>query len=143
MILKNTLSVRFFLPLLFVSGLSAAPRLNLFKPLSPFQSPLGTNGPKLNSGHIQYWQRHFESAGFFLGALAGSHCRHIDRYADCGADVIPVTIAFQTASLTAGTYTGMVTLSDPNAVDSPQNIHRDRAGRRGRSNQSYVLSGAR
>ncbi len=33
-----------------------------------------------------------------------------------------MTIAFDTASLTAGSYTGVVTLSDPNAVDSPQNI---------------------
>src|SRR5580698_5398385 len=32
----------------------------------------------------------------------------------------PVQIALQTASLTAGTYTGTVTLNDPNAVDAPQ-----------------------
>jgi uncharacterized protein (TIGR03437 family) len=34
----------------------------------------------------------------------------------------PVSIAFQTASLAAGTYTGIITLSDPNAIDSPQYI---------------------
>jgi uncharacterized protein (TIGR03437 family) len=33
---------------------------------------------------------------------------------------IPVQIALQTTSLTAGTYTGTVTITDPNAVDAPQ-----------------------
>jgi uncharacterized protein (TIGR03437 family) len=32
----------------------------------------------------------------------------------------PVQIALQTASLAAGTYTGTVTITDPNAVDAPQ-----------------------
>ena len=32
------------------------------------------------------------------------------------------SIAFQTSSLAAGTYTGIITLTDPNAVDSPQTI---------------------
>jgi uncharacterized protein (TIGR03437 family) len=35
---------------------------------------------------------------------------------------IPVQIAVQSASLAAGRYTGTVTVSDPNAVDSPQFI---------------------
>ena len=33
---------------------------------------------------------------------------------------IPVAIAVQSSSLTNGTYTGMVTITDPNAVDAPQ-----------------------
>ena len=33
---------------------------------------------------------------------------------------IPISIALQTASLAAGTYTGVVTISDPNAVNAPQ-----------------------
>jgi uncharacterized protein (TIGR03437 family) len=33
---------------------------------------------------------------------------------------IPIAIALQTASLTAGTYTGTVTIADPSAVDAPQ-----------------------
>jgi uncharacterized protein (TIGR03437 family) len=32
----------------------------------------------------------------------------------------PISIALQTASLAAGTYTGVVTISDPNAVNAPQ-----------------------
>lgn len=36
-----------------------------------------------------------------------------------GPGCVPVQIALQTASLAAGTYSGFVTLNDPNAVDAP------------------------
>jgi hypothetical protein len=39
---KSTLSVRFFAPLLFVSGLSAAPRLNLIQTSLTVSVPVGT-----------------------------------------------------------------------------------------------------
>src|SRR5439155_1238350 len=32
----------------------------------------------------------------------------------------PVQIALQTSSLAKGTYTGVITISDPNAIDAPQ-----------------------
>lgn len=35
---------------------------------------------------------------------------------------IPVNITFNTASLARGTYTGVITVSAPNALDAPQNI---------------------
>lgn len=35
---------------------------------------------------------------------------------------IPISILLNTASLTAGTYTGIITVSDPNAADAPQTI---------------------
>jgi uncharacterized protein (TIGR03437 family) len=35
---------------------------------------------------------------------------------------MPITIALNTASLAKGTYTGVVTVSDPNAIDAPQTI---------------------
>lgn len=34
----------------------------------------------------------------------------------------PITISLNTAALAAGTYTGFVSLTDPNAIDSPQQI---------------------
>lgn len=39
-----------------------------------------------------------------------------------GGTCNPVTIALNTASLAAGVYTGYVSLTDPNAIDSPQQI---------------------
>ena len=35
---------------------------------------------------------------------------------------VPVSIGLKTASLAKGTYTGVVTVSDPNAIDAPQTI---------------------
>ena len=58
MILKNTYSARFFLPLLFVSGLSAAPRLNLVPIVSCRFGPHRNQRTHIHPGHIQYWQRH-------------------------------------------------------------------------------------
>jgi uncharacterized protein (TIGR03437 family) len=39
-----------------------------------------------------------------------------------GATCTPIRFALNTASLTRGTYTGVVTISDPNAIDAPQTI---------------------
>ena len=37
-------------------------------------------------------------------------------------ECLPLTVTFNTAALTAGTYTGFLSVSDPNAIDSPQTI---------------------
>lgn len=121
MILKNTLSVRFFLPLLFVSGLSAAPRLNLFQSSLAVSVPVGTNGPtySLDTFNIGSGTLNLQASSSVAWLVATVGTSQV-----CGlrGGCYPVSIAFQTASLTAGTYTGVITLSDPNAVDSPQYI---------------------
>ena len=122
MIVKNTLSVRFFVPLLLVSGLSAAPRLNLFQTALTVSVPVGTNGPtetldtfNIGSGSLSLTAT--SSVSWLVPTVATSQV--------CGlrGGCYPVSIAFQTSSLAAGTYTGIITLSDPNAVDSPQYIN--------------------
>jgi uncharacterized protein (TIGR03437 family) len=120
-ILKNTLSVRFLVPLLFVSGLSAAPRLNLIQTALTVSVPAGTNGPKysldtFNIGSGTLSLQASSSVPWLVPTVGTSQV--------CGlrGGCYPVSIAFQTASLAAGTYTGIITLSDPNAVDSPQYI---------------------
>ena len=35
---------------------------------------------------------------------------------------IPIQVGFQTSALARGSYTGTITVSDPNAVDAPQTI---------------------
>ena len=121
MILKNTLSVRFFLPLLFVSGLSAAPRLNLFQSSLTVSVPVGTNGTpySLDTFNIGSGTLNLQASSSVAWLVATVGTSQV-----CGlrGGCYPVSIAFQTASLTAGTYTAVVTLSDPNAVDSPQYI---------------------
>jgi uncharacterized protein (TIGR03437 family) len=54
----------------------------------------------------------------WLGTNVGSARSCTLREGDC----IPVNITFNTASLARGTYTGVVTVNDPNALDAPQNI---------------------
>jgi uncharacterized protein (TIGR03437 family) len=118
-ILKKTLSVRFCVPLLVVSGLSAAPRLNLTQTSLTVSVPTGTNGPSytldtFNIGSGTLSLQASSSVPWLVPTVGSSTV--------CGlrGGCYPVTIAFQTASLTAGTYTGAITLTDPNAVDSPQ-----------------------
>ena len=121
MIVKNILSVRVFVPLLFVAGLSAAPRLNLVQTALAVSVPVGTNGPNysldtFNIGSGTLSLQASSSVPWLVPTVGTSQV--------CGlrGGCYPVSIAFQTSSLAAGAYTGIVTLSDPNAVDSPQTI---------------------
>ena len=122
MILKNTLSVRVFVPLLLVSALSAAPRLNLIQTSLVVSVPTGTNGPtytldtfNIGSGSLNLQAS--SSVPWLAPTVSGSQ--------ECGlrGGCYPVAIAFQTSSLAAGTYNGTVTLEDPKALDSPQYIY--------------------
>ena len=121
MILKKSLSVRLFLPLLIVSGLSAAPRLNLIQTSLTVSVPAGANGQSytldtfnIGSGTLSLQA---SSSVPWLAATVGS-----SQVCGLRGGCYPVTIAFNTSSLAAGTYTGIITLTDPNAVDSPQTI---------------------
>jgi uncharacterized protein (TIGR03437 family) len=120
-IVKNTLSARFFLPLLFVSGLCATPRLNLIQTSLTVSVPAGTNGPTetlytFNIGDGTLDLQASSSVTWLVPTVGTSQV--------CGlrGGCYPVSIAFQTSSLAAGTYTGVITLSDPSAIDAPQYI---------------------
>jgi uncharacterized protein (TIGR03437 family) len=120
-ILKNTLSVRFFMPLLFVSGLIAAPRLELIQSALTVSVPTGAAAPTyavdtFNIGDGTLNLTATSSVPWMVPTVGTSQL--------CGlrGGCYPVSIAFQTSSLAAGPYTGIITLSDPNAIDSPQTI---------------------
>jgi uncharacterized protein (TIGR03437 family) len=121
-ILKNNLSVRFFVPLLFVSGLSAAPRLNLVQTSLTVSVPAGTNGPTytLDAFNIGNGTLNLEASSSVPWLVPTVGTPQV-----CGlrGACYPISIAFQTSSLAAGTYTGTITLSDPGAVDAPQYIN--------------------
>jgi uncharacterized protein (TIGR03437 family) len=121
-IFKNTLSVRFFVPLLFVSGLSAQPRLNLIQTSLTVSVPVGANGPTetldtFNIGSGSLTLTATSSVPWLVPTVA------TDQVCGLRGGCYPVSIAFQTSALTAGSYNGTITLSDPNAVDSPQYIY--------------------
>jgi uncharacterized protein (TIGR03437 family) len=120
-ILKNILSVRFLVALLFVSALSAAPRLNLIQTSLTVSVPVGTNGPTetldtFNIGDGTLNLQASSSVPWLVPTVGTSQV--------CGlrGGCYPVAIAFQTSTLAAGSYTGIITLNDPNAIDSPQTI---------------------
>lgn len=126
MTVKNVLRARVFLsmlclPLGIASALSAAPRLNLVQNALTVSVPTGTNGPTytidtFNIGSGTLNMQASSSVPWLVPTVGSSQV--------CGlrGGCYPVSIAFQTASLAAGTYTGIITLSDPKAVDSPQTI---------------------
>ena len=114
-------SSMFWVPLALASALGAAPRLNLVQNALTVSVPTGSNGPtytvdafNIGSGTLNL--KASSSVSWLVPTVGSSQV--------CGlrGGCYPVSIAFQTASLAAGTYTGTITLSDPNAVDSPQTI---------------------
>jgi uncharacterized protein (TIGR03437 family) len=126
--LKGISHVVFFLT--FASALSAAPRLGLSTTSLPtvvagpqtINIPTGANGPaqtvqayNLGTGSLNLTATVSAS---WLAATVGSQTACAQASGGCYA----VSIALNTASLAAGVYTEYVTLTDPNAVDSPQSI---------------------
>ena len=105
------------------SALSAAPRLSLDQTSFVLSVAPGSNGPtqtvdaqNVGTGSLTL------SASSSVPWLVPT----VGKFGLCGitgqGSCIPIQIAIQSSSLTAGTYTGTVTVSDPNAVDSPQNV---------------------
>ncbi|HEX5227818.1 MAG TPA: hypothetical protein VFW44_08915 [Bryobacteraceae bacterium] len=120
--LKKMLSARILTPLLLVSSLSAAStpaRLNLVQ--SSLNFSVATN-----SNTSTYTVYAFNIGGGTLNLTATSSVPWlvptVGAETTCGlrGGCYPVSIAFQTGSLAAGNYTGVITLNDPNAVDAPQ-----------------------
>ena len=121
MILKNVLSVRCLTLLLFVSSLSAMPRLNLIETSITVPVVQGSNGP------TQY------TYAFNIGdgALTLETSTNVTwlvptvgSLTTCGlrGGCYPITIALNTSSLANGIYTGTLTLADSSALDAPQSI---------------------
>jgi uncharacterized protein (TIGR03437 family) len=105
------------------SPLSAAPKLRLdTTAIGPLPVALGTNAGSRtliasNAGDALLNLSAASSAPWLTAA--------VQKAQSCGALVgqcNPVSISFNTASLSKGTYTGTITISDPNAIDAPQSV---------------------
>jgi uncharacterized protein (TIGR03437 family) len=107
----------------FSSLLSAAPRLSLSATtVGPIIIPTGTNGPAQviqasNTGDGSLNLTATSSASW-LSATVGAR----GSCSANGGNCYSVTIALNTSSLAAGVYKEFVTIADPTAVDSPQDI---------------------
>lgn len=109
---------------LFVAGtLAAAPKLRLSTAaVGPVSVAVGSPGPTLeveahNAGDGSL-SLSFSSSAPWLAATVGPQRACTTRTGVC----LPIQIALQTASLARGTYTGILTVRDPNAVDAPQTV---------------------
>ena len=113
------------LGILFFAGsfavLNATPRLALSQTALSESTAQGSNGAALgvdagNRGDGSLTLQLSSSVSWLVATLGAPHA------CDFGNTCIPVNIAVQTASLAKGTYTGFVTVNDPNAIDAPQSI---------------------
>ena len=123
--LKPCSSTRTTLLLFSVAGiLSAAPKLRLVtSTFGPYSIATKTDGAQqiveaYNAGDGSLALATASSADW-LTASAGAQapCKSVTRPA-----CLPIQLGFKTSALDAGTYTGVVTVSDPNAIDAPQTI---------------------
>jgi uncharacterized protein (TIGR03437 family) len=116
---RNLLAIVFLLPGL----LSAAPKLRLSaSTVGPVSIAQGTNGATqtveaYNAGDGAL-SLALKSSVSWITATAGSQRACTTRTGLC----TPLTFTFGTSGLPAGIATGIVTVSDPNAVDAPQTI---------------------
>lgn len=121
-------TVRRFLPLLAIGictvGIAAAqPRLRLSETtLGPISIAVGANGaPRTidatNSGSGTLTLTARSSVSWIAPTIGAPRV-----CSQGGNTCVPVQFALNTASLTRGSYTGIVTVSDPAAIDAPQTI---------------------
>lgn len=116
--------------LLFMMGaaasLQAAPKLRLTATtVGPILVAQGSNG-NINSAQVPYAYNvgdgtlnlKVSSSDTWLVPTVGTQTNTCEGGVKC----TPIQLALQTSSLAKGTYTGFVTVSDPNAVDAPQTI---------------------
>lgn len=123
--MKNKLATILF-SLGAAAALHAAPELRLTTTaIGPVPVAQGANGT-LNPAQLPYafnigdgsLNLKLSSSDSWLVATLGT----TTNTCSLGTKCTPVQLALQTSSLARGTYTGFVTVSDPNAVDSPQTI---------------------
>jgi uncharacterized protein (TIGR03437 family) len=114
--------IRFAVLSSFIAGaLCATPLLRLTNTaVGPVSIATGTNGPPqvleaFNAGDGSL-NLTLKSSAPWLNLSVGASRPCIAQDGNC----LPLQIAFQTASLAKGSYTAIVTVSDPNAADAPQ-----------------------
>ena len=122
--LKTSLLVRYsFAATFLISNLAAAPRLRLSTAaVGPVSVATGASGtaPSVdayNAGDGELNPTASGSAAWLAPVVAAGR--------SCGSGAgtcYAIQIGLETASLSAGMYTGTITVSDPNALDAPQTI---------------------
>ena len=117
-----------FCRILFVclsaATLSAAPQLRLSTTaVGPIYVETGANAPAqiINAFNIGSGSLNLSitsSASWVTGTIGNRATCMNGPVPSC----LPITISINTSGLALGTYTGSLTLNDPNAIDSPQSV---------------------
>ena len=113
---------------LSAAGLSAAPRLRLVSStVGPVSIAQGANGSALQTQTVEAYNAADGSLNLSLTSsvswIAGSVGAQRACSTTAAASICtPLQFALNTSALPAGIATGIVTVSDPNAVDAPQTI---------------------
>lgn len=116
---------KLILPVLFAGiamTMQAAPKLRLASAaVGPVSTTQGSNGPaqtveayNIGDGSLNL---QVSSTASWLTAAVGP-----SRGCVLAATCLPINLTLSTAGLARGTYTGLVSVTDPNALDAPQNI---------------------
>jgi uncharacterized protein (TIGR03437 family) len=108
------------------AGLDAAPRLRLVSStVGPVSIPQGASGNALQTQTVEAYNDadgslalKLDSSVSWIGGTVGAPRACASRPGVC----TPLQFVLNTASLPAGILTGIVTVSDPNAVDAPQTV---------------------
>jgi uncharacterized protein (TIGR03437 family) len=115
---------RVLLPLLISASLFGAPELRLVNTaVGPVSIALSTNGPAQtveaqNAGDGSLNLQVSSNVTWIVPSVGAQRACAQGLPGNC----IPIQLALQTGSLAKGTYTGTVTVNDPNAVDAPQTV---------------------
>lgn len=105
-----------------IGSLSAAPKLRLVtSAVGPYSIATGSDG---TSKIVEAYNAGDGSLSLAFSSSAQWLSASVNRSVACPskAGCLPVQLSFSTKSLTAGAYTGVITVNDPNAVDAPQTI---------------------
>jgi uncharacterized protein (TIGR03437 family) len=115
--------------LICAAGLGAAPRLRLVSStVGPVSIAQGASGSALQTPTVEAYNVGDGSLNLKLSYSASSAswiAGTVGAQRACSSQpglCIPLQFALNTSALPAGTVTGIVTVSDPNAVDAPQTI---------------------
>ena len=114
------------LGLLCAGAAWSAPQLRLSETtVGPVSVAVGANGPTrsidaTNSGDGTLNLSLRSSAPWLVSTLGTP--RNCAIFGSTGGTCTPIQFALNTSALAKGTYTGVVTVSDPNAVDAPQTV---------------------
>jgi uncharacterized protein (TIGR03437 family) len=90
--------------------------------VGPYSIAIGSNGAPQT---VEAWNAGDGSLSLQVSSSAAWAVATVGAARACSTRLgtcLPIQVALQTASLAKGTYTGTVTLGDPNAIDAPQTV---------------------